>query len=148
MYATVQEASEATGWSPRMLRYVEQRGLVVPARSPSGYRLYSDEHLERLRSLRTLLDSTGLEISDVAVALRLQREESTRAVVQEWLGGVPLPEAGAPTSGTPAARSTESAASGPGAGGVALEALRWEQERHLRLLQSAVPSRNNVKDSS
>ena len=30
---TIQEAAETTGWSPRMLRYVERVGLVEPARS-------------------------------------------------------------------------------------------------------------------
>src|SRR5829696_6033464 len=33
---TIHEAAETTGWSPRMLRYVERVGLVEPARSASG----------------------------------------------------------------------------------------------------------------
>ena len=37
---SVGRAASRSGWSARMLRYVEQAGLVVPARSPSGYRLY------------------------------------------------------------------------------------------------------------
>src|ERR1700712_2245796 len=86
--ATVQEAAAATGWSPRMLRYVEQRGLVVPRRSASGYRLYGPAELDRLRSLRTLLDETGLELSDVAVALRLRRERPLQEAVDGWLEGV------------------------------------------------------------
>jgi MerR family transcriptional regulator, copper efflux regulator len=31
---TINEAAETTGWSPRMLRYIESIGLVVPGRSP------------------------------------------------------------------------------------------------------------------
>ena len=30
---TIHEAAEVTGWSPRMLRYVERAGLVEPQRS-------------------------------------------------------------------------------------------------------------------
>ena len=36
---TIHEAARTTGWSPRMLRYVERVGLVEPERSASGYRL-------------------------------------------------------------------------------------------------------------
>ena len=52
---TIHEAAETTGWSPRMLRYVEQAGLVAPARSASGYRLYGAAELQRLRTLKELL---------------------------------------------------------------------------------------------
>jgi DNA-binding transcriptional MerR regulator len=52
---TINEAAETTGWSPRMLRYVERVGLVEPARSGSGYRLYGPAELQRLRTLRVLL---------------------------------------------------------------------------------------------
>ena len=128
--ATVQEAAAATGWSPRMLRYVEQRGLVVPRRSSAGYRLYGPAELARLRTLRALLDETGLELSDVAVALRLRREHALQEAVDGWLEGVPA---------TPTTAATTSADT--------LEALRWEQERHLRLLRSGQGSRNNVKEA-
>ena len=37
---TINEAAETTGWSPRMLRYIEREGLIEPRRSDSGYRLY------------------------------------------------------------------------------------------------------------
>ena len=37
---TVGEAAAQTGWSARMLRYLETVGLVVPERTASGYRLY------------------------------------------------------------------------------------------------------------
>lgn len=128
--ATVQEAATVTGWSPRMLRYVEQRGLVTPQRSAAGYRLYGPVELDRLRSLRSLLEETGLELSDVAVALRLRRERALADAVDGWLDGVPVVS-------DPTVNDT-----------VALEALRWEQERHVRLLRSGQGSRNNVKDAS
>jgi DNA-binding transcriptional MerR regulator len=36
---TINEAAQTTGWSARMLRYVEQTGLVSPARTEGGYRI-------------------------------------------------------------------------------------------------------------
>ena len=37
---TVGAAAAETGWSARMLRYLEEDGLVAPRRTASGYRLY------------------------------------------------------------------------------------------------------------
>ena len=62
---TIHEAAETTGWSARMLRYVEQLGLVVPRRSGSGYRLYGPEELQRLRTLRELLEKSGIGLAEV-----------------------------------------------------------------------------------
>ena len=81
---TIHEAATTTGWSPRMLRYVEQLGLVDAPRSPAGYRLYGPAQLQRLRTLRTLLDTQGLELSDVGFALRLRREPGLAAALDEW----------------------------------------------------------------
>ena len=66
---TIHEAAETTGWSPRMLRYVERVGLVEPARSASGYRLYGPGELQRLRTLRELLEGHEIGLSDLAFAL-------------------------------------------------------------------------------
>ena len=69
---TINEAAETTGWSPRMLRYVERVGLVEPRRSAAGYRLYGPAELQRLRTLRELLDEHDIGLSDLAFALRLR----------------------------------------------------------------------------
>ena len=58
-----------------MLRYVERVGLVEPARSAAGYRLYGPAELQRLRTLRELLDEHDIGLSDLAFALRLRRED-------------------------------------------------------------------------
>src|SRR4051812_37614453 len=60
---TTHEAAETTGWSPRMLRYVERVGLVEPDRSASGYRLYGPAELQRLRTLRELLAGHDISLS-------------------------------------------------------------------------------------
>ena len=49
---TIHEAAQTTGWTPRMLRYIERIGLIEPARTESGYRQYGAGELQRLRTLR------------------------------------------------------------------------------------------------
>ena len=82
---TIHEAAATTGWSPRMLRYVERVGLVEPTRSPSGYRLYGPAELQRLRTLRELLDQHEIGLSDVAFARRLSTEAGLRHATEGWL---------------------------------------------------------------
>jgi|SRR5215207_626203 len=109
---TIHEAAETTGWSPRMLRYVESSGLVVPARSGSGYRLYGPAELQRLRTLRELLERFELGLSDVGFALRMRRDVDLREAVDEWFEAEPSrPEHVADA-----------------------DWLHWEQQKHERLL--------------
>ena len=75
---TINEAASTTGWSPRMLRYVEQAGLVAPARSASGYRLYGPPQLQRLRTLKELLARFDIGLSDVAFAARMASDPELR----------------------------------------------------------------------
>jgi|SRR5579884_1397154 len=84
---TVGEAAAQTGWSARMLRYLEATGLVVPRRTASGYRLYGLRELNQLRSLKQLRVRFGLELSDFAFAARLRREPDLRSAVDGWLAG-------------------------------------------------------------
>jgi DNA-binding transcriptional MerR regulator len=83
----VGEAAAQTRWSPRMLRYVERAGLVVPRRSPKGYRLYGLRELNQLRTLADLRRRFGLELSDLVFAARLRREPELRKAVDGWLAG-------------------------------------------------------------
>ena len=84
----VGEAAARTAWSPRMLRYLERVGLVVPSRTGKGYRLYGLRELNQLRSLAELRSRFGLGIGDIAFAVRLRREPELRAAVDGWLAGV------------------------------------------------------------
>ena len=101
---TVGEAADRTGWSPRMLRYLERTGLVVPRRTAAGYRAYGLLELNQLRSLRRLRQHFKVELTDIAFAARLRREPELRAAVDSWLAGTEL------------------------------SALDWEQRKHERLL--------------
>jgi DNA-binding transcriptional MerR regulator len=112
---TIQEAAETTGWSPRMLRYVERVGLVEPARSASGYRLYGPAELQRLRTLRELLVAHDVNLSDVAFALRLRKDPELRRATEDWFEAEPERPADVPQA----------------------DWLRFEQEKHQRLLAAA-----------
>ncbi|MDQ3435427.1 MAG: MerR family transcriptional regulator [Thermoleophilaceae bacterium] len=112
---TINEAAETTGWSARMLRYIEREGLIAPRRSESGYRLYGPGELQRLRTLRELLDEHELNLGDVGVALRLSRDPDTGAAVEAWLEARPSRPEYVP----------------------ATQWLRFEQEKHQRLLTEA-----------
>jgi DNA-binding transcriptional MerR regulator len=116
---TIHEAAETTGWSARMLRYVERVGLVEPARSASGYRLYGPPELQRLRTLRELLEKHEVGLSDVAFALRLRRDPELRQATEEWLDAKPERPAHVPDA----------------------DWLGWEQDKHQRLLAAAALTR-------
>ncbi|MEA2273507.1 MAG: MerR family transcriptional regulator, copper efflux regulator [Solirubrobacteraceae bacterium] len=88
---TIHDAAQATGWSPRMLRYVERLGLVDPPRSASGYRLYGPEEVRRLRSLRELTARFDVALGDVAFALRLRGEPELNAAIDAWPAGTREP---------------------------------------------------------
>ncbi len=111
---TIHEAAATTGWSPRMLRYVESVGLIDPERTPAGYRVYGPAELQRLRTLRELITEYDLGLGDLAFALRLQRDAGLAERVDAWLEEDALRPEEVPDDGA---------------------WLRWEQEKHQRLLQ-------------
>jgi len=104
--ATVTEAAKRTGWSARMLRYLDEHGLVVPQRSGSGYRLYGLAELNRLQALRDLRQRFRVDPSELAFARRLRREPELRSAVEAWFA------------------TAEDASSW----------IEWEQRKHERLL--------------
>jgi hypothetical protein len=82
---TIQAAARITGWSARMLRYIERTGLVRAGRSEAGYRLYRAAELERLRTLKELLGRFEISLTDVAFAARLDANPALGEAVQTWL---------------------------------------------------------------
>lgn len=71
------EVAERLGLSLRTIRYYEELGLVTPsARSPGGFRLYSEADVKRLELVREMkpLDLTLMQVSDLLDALdRLEK---------------------------------------------------------------------------
>jgi len=86
---TIHEAAIVTGWSPRMLRYIESSGLVQAARSAGGYRVYGPGELQRLRTLRELLMSFDVALSEVAFAARMSGDPQLRDAIETWLVAEP-----------------------------------------------------------
>ena len=119
---TIAEAAQTTGWSPRMLRYIEEVGLVEATRSGAGYRLYGPEQLQRLRTLRELLVRHGVALGEVGFAARLRREPGLQEAVERWLDAEPRRPADVDRG----------------------QWLRWEQDKHQRLLAAA--ARHTVQE--
>lgn len=67
-------AAELVGMHPQTLRLYEAKGLVRPARTPGGTRLYSDADVQRLRLIQQLTTELGLNLAGVEQVLRLQDE--------------------------------------------------------------------------
>ena len=67
-------AAELVGMHPQTLRLYEAKGLVRPARTPGGTRLYSDADVERLRLIQRLTTELGLNLAGVEHVLRLEDE--------------------------------------------------------------------------
>ena len=111
---TIQEASATTGWSPRMLRYLERVGLLEASRSASGYRVYGAAELQRLRTLRELIGHHDVGLSDVAFAKRLRDDPALAEAVGGWLEAHPHRPQSVPSS----------------------DWLRFEQDKCRRLLAS------------
>jgi len=67
-------AAELVGMHPQTLRMYESRGLVRPARTPGGTRLYCDNDLDRLRTIQKLTTELGLNLAGVEHVIRLEDE--------------------------------------------------------------------------
>jgi DNA-binding transcriptional MerR regulator len=77
------DVAEATGLTPRTIRYYEEVGLLKPAAHVSGAnRRYDDEDLERLRLIKRLRDVVGLSLADVHTFLETETER--RALKREY----------------------------------------------------------------
>ena len=68
-------AAELVGTGVQNLRVYERRGLVEPARTDGGTRLYSDQDIERLRRIALLLGQ-GLNLAGIAMVLDLEADNA------------------------------------------------------------------------
>ena len=66
-------AADLVGTGVQNLRVYERRGLVEPARTDGGTRLYSDQDIERLRRIALLLGE-GLNLAGIAMVLALEAD--------------------------------------------------------------------------
>ncbi len=70
----ISAAAGLVGMHPQTLRLYEAKGLVRPARTPGGTRLYSDADVERLQLIQRLTTELGLNLAGVEQVLRLEDE--------------------------------------------------------------------------
>jgi MerR family transcriptional regulator, copper efflux regulator len=112
---TIHEAAQTTGWSARMLRYIERVGLLDAPRSGSGYRLYGAPELQRLRTLRELLQDFAVGLGDMGFAQRLRTDADLRGAIDAWFETRPERPSDVPER----------------------DWLRFEQDKHERLLAAA-----------
>lgn len=82
-------AADLTGLGIQTLRLYERRGLLSPARTTGGTRLYSHDDLDRLRRITELL-TAGLNLAGVARVFQLEDEN---AELRAALGIIPAADA-------------------------------------------------------
>jgi DNA-binding transcriptional MerR regulator len=109
---TIGRTAAETGWSARMLRYLDDAGLVTPSRTPSSYRLYGRRELDQLTRLAQLRRTFGFDLSELAFLARLRRDAVLRSAVEDWFRRGSVSHAPAPN----------------------VAWVDWEQRKHERLL--------------
>jgi DNA-binding transcriptional MerR regulator len=76
-------AQRLTGLTARQIRYWEQHGLLAPARTPGGQRLYSDSDILKLKEIKRLLGE-GMTLERVK-AYYANREAKRARMVDDLL---------------------------------------------------------------
>jgi len=88
-WLTIGDASRLTGLSAKMLRHYESRGLLKPARSSHGYRLYPHSQLTQLQLIYQARQ-LGFSLVQVEALLALWQQpdrasRDVRALAQQQL---------------------------------------------------------------
>jgi MerR family transcriptional regulator, heat shock protein HspR len=77
-------AAKILGIQTHTLRYYERVGIVEPSRSRGNIRLYSEENLEQLRHVKSLIEELGVNLAGAEVILRMAQQIALlQARVQE-----------------------------------------------------------------
>jgi MerR family transcriptional regulator, repressor of the yfmOP operon len=67
------DVAEATGLTPRAIRYYEEYGLLQPASHLSGAnRRYATDDLERLQLIKRLREDVGLSLAEIRTYLEVE----------------------------------------------------------------------------
>src|SRR3712207_9524866 len=84
---SIGEVSQAIGLAPQTLRLWERERLVRPRRTDSGYRVYTEPDVERLRRIKQLRKVEGLNFA----AIRKQLGPAAEGPVENGSAGVQNP---------------------------------------------------------
>lgn len=80
----ISELSKATNVSIRMIRYYEEKGLLRPERTDSGYRRFKQEDIELINRIR-MFKEIGFTIEDVIPIIECQLVDSDTAQICDKL---------------------------------------------------------------
>src|ERR1700710_2585592 len=71
---------------PQTLRLYEREGLLKPSRTEGNTRLYTDEDLQRLEFILSLVRDLGVNISGIAIILQMrERMEEMNRQMQDFV---------------------------------------------------------------
>jgi DNA-binding transcriptional MerR regulator len=82
-FLQIGEAADQTGLTQRTLRYYEEKGLLrPPSRMDGGFRLYSQDDIERIANIRQLKELLGFSLADIKEML--DAEDVRIQVKTQW----------------------------------------------------------------
>lgn len=76
------EVAHRLGVAVHVLRHWDDEGVVVPDRTPTGQRDYSEEHVQRLRVLRACQD-VGMSLAEIRQVLHRGEPERTGVIERQ-----------------------------------------------------------------
>jgi len=79
----ISAVAEMYGIHPQTLRLYEREGLLKPSRTEGNTRLYTEDDLKRLEFILTLARDMGVNISGIAIILRMREQMD---VMQQQMG--------------------------------------------------------------
>jgi Cu(I)-responsive transcriptional regulator len=100
------EVSDATGVSQRMIRHYEKIGLIPPlGRRNSGYRIYGDHDIHRLRFIAKARDH-GFPVAEIRALLGLWQDRNRSSAEVKALALARAAELGRKAAALKAMRKT------------------------------------------
>ncbi|MBA3534612.1 MAG: helix-turn-helix transcriptional regulator [Ardenticatenales bacterium] len=77
-------AARMVNLHPQTLRHYEKMGLVEPARTQGGVRMYSQQDIEKLQKINSLIADLGVNLAGVEVILNMSKQiEELQAQLEE-----------------------------------------------------------------
>jgi len=88
-YYMISAVAQKYSIHPQTLRLYEREGLLKPSRTDGNTRLYSDEDLQRLETILSLIRDLGVNLAGVEIILNMrQKMEDMQHEVNEFMAYV------------------------------------------------------------
>lgn len=78
----ISEAARRLAVAEHVLRHWDDQGVVVPDRTPSGHRDYTEEHVHRLKVLRAC-QGVGMSLAEIRQVLHRGEPERTGVIERQ-----------------------------------------------------------------